>query len=147
MVAAFIFVQPVTADAEGTSLQPAAEIRIEKTSSLSGNPPISKAYLRMKNDSSTMIDAMQKNIILVQKRIELAKTRYSLVCVECMERELPWMNKQLENATMWNEIMEDPGNSPLDHLEAYWAIKDTHKNVKNMKEKTDRYWRWKLDLK
>jgi hypothetical protein len=110
------------------------------------NPPVSQAYLRMKNDSDKMIAAMRKNITLVEKRIEVAKKKYSFVCVECMEKELPWMTRQLETATLWSEILDQPEAPPLDHLEAYWAIQDTHKNVRNMKEKTDKYWRWKLDI-
>jgi hypothetical protein len=101
----------------------------------------------MKDDSTRMIDAMQKNIMLVEKRIEVAKKKYSFVCVECMEKELPWMNKELEAATQWSQVLDEPGASPLDHLEAYWAIQDTHKSVRNMKQKTDKYWRWKLEIK
>jgi len=146
VVAAFVFAQPVLAETDDACPQNRPGVPQDQPASISGEPPASKAYLRMKNDSAKMIDAMQKNILLVEKRIELAKKKYTLVCVECMERELPWMNRQLETATQWNEILEEPGNTALDHLEAYWAIQDTHKTVRAMKENTDKYWRWKLDL-
>ena len=124
----------------------AVDIQLEKKTPALVSTPISKAHLRMQADSYQMIDAMQKSIVLVQKRIELAKRKYSFVCVECMEKELPWMSKQLESASMWGEILEEPASTPLDRLEAYWAIQDTYKNVKNMREKTDKYWQWKLEV-
>jgi hypothetical protein len=159
LFALFVWVQAATAGQSDAAPQNTQEIAgasqvstgAEKVTASGLNPatvdpPVSKAYLRMKNDSAKMIAAMQKNITLVEKRIEVAKKKYSFVCVECMEKELPWMTRQLESATLWSEILAEPGASPLDHLEAYWAIQDTHKNVRTMKEKTDKYWRWKLDI-
>ena len=145
MVSALIFLQPVTGTAEETAAVKDGQ-QMQQTMTYAKHAPTSSAYMRMQTESARMIKVMAKSIILVQKRIEVAKKKDDIMCIECMEQRLPMMQSQLKSAMAWDDILTASNKPALDHLEAYWAIQDSYKAVKKLKDQSDRYWRWKLSF-
>jgi len=100
----------------------------------------------MERETTLMIEAMEKSIVLVEKRVRAARRDDTLVCIQCMEEELPWMRSQLGAAVRYRQVLEKPDATILERLDAYWAIQDTHASVQSMREKTDTHWNRKIRL-